>query len=77
MTTRFNRFFRTVKPRHDSTAKPGASSASLGASAKPSRFNVKLNSHGPLPTVQDLAKPPLWTPASPAKHIAYPASDWV
>ena len=71
-----HRFFRTVKPKHDSTAKPGASSASLGASAKPSRFNVKLNSHGPLPTVHDLARPPLWTPSSPAKHIAYPTPDW-
>ena len=71
-----HRFFRTVRPRHDSTAKPGAPLSALGASAKPSRFNVKLNSHGSLPTVQDLAKPPLWTHASPAKHIAYPAPNW-
>ena len=74
--TTLHRFFRAVKPKHDSTAQPGASSSGLGASAKPSRFNVKLNSHGPLPTVHDLAKPPLWTHASPAKHIAYPKPDW-
>ena len=74
--TTLHRFFRAVKPKHDSTAQPGASSSGLGASAKPSRFNVKLNSHGPLPTVHDLAKPPLWTHANPAKHIAYPKPDW-
>ena len=74
--TTLHRFFRAVKPKHDSTAQPGASSGCLGASAKPSRFNVKLNSHGPLPTVHDLAKPPLWTHASPAKPIAYPKPDW-
>ena len=67
-----HRFFRRALPSYMDPQIPALAPLSLGASAKPSRFNMKIKLARPAATVKDLAKPPLWAPHSPENTLHTP-----